>query len=163
MSAAKHRPGDVALPLDPAADANDARLAFIGRVRSPWTREQDCPKNLVQARERGGQVWLQVDEPWRPGLRGLEAHSHLLVLYWMDRARRDLIMQHPPHRSEAAGTFALRSPARPNPIAVATVQLLALDQGAGVLTIDAIDCLDGTPLLDIKPWMGAIDAATPAK
>lgn len=151
------------MALNPAAHASDANLAFIGRVRSPWKSEQDCPKNLIQARERGGPVWLEVDDPWRPGLRGLEKHSHILVLYWMDRARRDLIMQHPPHRDEAAGTFALRSPARPNPIAAATVQLLTLDQDAGVLTIDAIDCLDGTPLLDIKPWMGSIDAATPAK
>ncbi len=163
MSAAKHRPGDVVLPQNPAGDASDAGLTFIGRARTPWKSEKDCPKNLVQARERGGSVWLQIDKTWRLGLKGLEAHSHLLVLYWMDQARRDLIMQHPPHRSDAAGTFALRSPARPNPIAVATVQLVDMDQEAGVLTIDAIDCLDGTPLLDIKPWMGSIDAATPAK
>ena len=151
------------LPQNPAANASDAQLAFIGCVRSPWKSAQECPKNLVQARERGGQVWLEIDAPWRPGLSGLDAHSDLLVLYWMDQARRDLIMQHPPHRSDAAGTFALRSPARPNPIAVATVKLVDMDQVAGVVTIDAIDCLDGTPLLDIKPWMGSIDAAKPAK
>ena len=160
MSASeKHRAGDVALPGDLAALADDARLAFIGRVRTAWSREEDCPKNLVQARERAAPARLEVDEPWRQGLIGLDAHCHLLVLYWMDRARRDLVMQHPPHRSAAAGTFALRSPARPNPIAVATVQLVAMDQAAGILTIDAIDCLDGTPLVDIKPWMKSIDVA----
>lgn len=153
----------MALPFDPAGGADDAGLIFIGRIRSPWKSEEECPKNLVQARERGGPAWLEVDAPWRQGLLGLDAHSHLMVLYWMDRARRDLIVQQPRHRTEGVGTFALRSPARPNPIAVATVQLLQLDQNEGVLTIDAIDCLDGTPLLDIKPWMGRIDAATPEK
>ncbi len=163
LSAQKQRPGDVALALDPAGGANDAGLVFIGRIRSPWKTEEECPKNLVQARERGGAVWIEVDEPWRQGLLGLDAHSHVMVLYWMDRARRDLIVQQPRHRTDPAGTFALRSPARPNPIAVATVRLLKMDQDAGTLTIDAIDCLDGTPLLDIKPWMERIDAAFLAK
>lgn len=159
----KSRPGDVALPSDRASQADDARLAFIGRIRSPWKAEDQCPRNLLQARERGGAAWLEVDEPWRKALCGLDAHAHLLVLYWMDQARRDLVMQHPPHKDEAVGTFALRSPARPNPVAVATVQLTTFDQDTGILGIDAIDCLDGTPLLDIKPWMERIDAAHPSK
>ncbi len=163
MSGKKQRPGDVSLPSDLAANASEASLVFIGRIRSPWKTEAECPKNLIQARERGGSVWLEVNEPWRPSLVGLDAHSHVLLRYWMHQARRDLIMQHPPHRSDPAGTFALRSPARPNPIAVATVRLVSMDRSAGLLTIDAIDCLDGTPLLDIKPWMASIDAAAPEK
>ncbi len=159
LPAKKQRPGDVALPADPAGRAKDAGLMFIGRVRTPWTSDEACPKNLIQARERGGGATLEVDEPWRQGLTGLERHSHLLVLYWMHQARRDLVMQHPPHKDAPVGTFALRSPARPNPVAVATVRLLALDQAAGLLTIDAIDCLDGTPLIDLKPWMETIDQA----
>ena len=159
LAAKKQRPGDVALPSDPAAQAKDAGLVFIGRIRTPWKSEEGCPKNLIQARERGGGASVEVDEPWRTCLTGLDRHVHLMVLYWMDRARRDLVMQHPPHKEQPVGTFALRSPARPNPVAVATVRLLALDQAAGVLTIDAIDCIDGTPLIDLKPWMATIDAA----
>ncbi|MEM8687829.1 MAG: tRNA (N6-threonylcarbamoyladenosine(37)-N6)-methyltransferase TrmO [Pseudomonadota bacterium] len=155
----KQRPGDVALPSDPGGQAKDAGLVFIGRIRTPWTSKEACPKNLIQARERGGGASLEVDELWHQALTGLEHHSHIMVLYWMDQARRDLVMQHPPHKDAAVGTFALRSPARPNPVAVATVRLLALDQAAGRLTIDAIDCLDGTPLIDLKPWMETIDAA----
>ncbi len=60
------RPGEQALPFDPGV-ADDARLAFIGRIRSPWSRG-DCPKNLREARERGGDFRLQVDTPFRPGL-----------------------------------------------------------------------------------------------
>ncbi len=159
----KQRPGDKVVPEDPAAKADHAGLVFIGRVHTPWASEGACPKNLTEAREAGGKVWLEVDPPWRAGLRGLDKHTHLLLLYWMHQARRDLIMQHPPHRSEPAGTFALRSPARPNPIAVATVGLLEMDQEAGILTVDALDCLNGTPLLDIKPWMSSIDVAPSAK
>lgn len=159
----KSRPGDVALRSDQASQADDARLVFIGRVRSPWKTEAQCPKNLIQARDQEGDVWLEVEEPWRKSLFGLEAHTHLLILYWMNQARRDLVMQHPPHKDGPIGTFALRSPARPNPIAAATVQLKTIDHQAGTLVIDAIDCLDGTPLLDIKPWMESIDAACPKK
>ena len=57
------------------------------------------------------------------------------------------------------GTFALRSPARPNPVALAVVKLLDVDQASGVVRIDAIDCVDGTPLIDLKPWFASIDAA----
>jgi tRNA (Thr-GGU) A37 N-methylase len=76
----------------------------------------------------------------------------------MGEARRDLIVQAPRHKPEPTGVFALRSPARPNPIALATVRILDIDPAQGRITIDAIDCRDGTPLLDIKPWIERIDA-----
>jgi tRNA (Thr-GGU) A37 N-methylase len=77
----------------------------------------------------------------------------VVQLYWMHTARRDLIVQTRVHRSGPTGTFALRSPARPNPIALAVVRLLAVDAEAGLPGIDAIDAFDGTPLRDIKPWL----------
>jgi tRNA (Thr-GGU) A37 N-methylase len=75
----------------------------------------------------------------------------------MDAARRDLIVQSPAHRDGPTGTFALRSPARPNPIALAVTRLLAIQADSGTLTIDAIDAFDGTPVLDIKPWLASVD------
>ncbi len=152
------REGEIALPFDPGAMAHDARLVFIGRIRSPWLRREDCPKNLRQARERGDIATVEIDAPWRQGLRGLEGTSHLILLYWMDRARRDLIVQRPRNTPEPIGVFALRSPVRPNPIGLGVVRLLALDAVAGRLTIDAIDCLDGTPLIDVKPYFASTDA-----
>jgi tRNA-Thr(GGU) m(6)t(6)A37 methyltransferase TsaA len=145
------------LPFDPAARATDAGLVFIGRIHSPWTRRQDCPKNLRQARERGMSATVEIDEPWRDGLLGLEGVSHLILLYWMDRARRDLIVQRPRNTPEPIGVFALRSPVRPNPIGLGVVRLIGLEAVAGRLTIDAIDCLDGTPLIDIKPYFASTD------
>ena len=114
-------------------------------------------KNLTQARQPGGRFWLELDEAWRPGLTGLAQNGHIIVLYWMGRSRRDLVLQRPRHKPSPTGVFALRSPVRPNPVALAVVKVLAIDQQAGRVDIDAIDCLDGTGLVDIKPWLASID------
>jgi tRNA-Thr(GGU) m(6)t(6)A37 methyltransferase TsaA len=149
------RPGEVALAADPA-QAADARLCFIGRLATPWSRGT-CPKNLREARERGGSFAALIDPPFRPGLEGLKAGQPVILLFWTGQARRDLIVQRPAHRDGPTGVFAIRSPARPNPIAVAVVWLLAIDLDAGRLTFDALDAFDGTPLLDIKPWLPSVD------
>lgn len=151
------RDGEIALEFDPAEDANDARLVFIGHIESPWKNRSDCPKNLRIARERGQTATVHVDRRWKQCLTGLEDYRNIILLYWMHQARRDLVAQLPRHSLEPSGTFALRSPVRPNPIALATVELLDIDETNCRLTIDAIDCLDGTPLLDIKPWFESVD------
>ena len=158
MNNFERREGEIALPKDPAEFANDANVVFIGKIRTDWKSRSDCPKNLVQARERDKSARIELDPLWRQGLTGLEKASHIIVLYWMHEARRDLIVQNPRHKNQPTGTFALRSPVRPNPIALAIVKVLAVDQQTGTIEIDAIDCLDGTPLVDIKPWIGSIDA-----
>ncbi|MGL4236472.1 SAM-dependent methyltransferase [Tabrizicola sp.] len=150
------RPGEVALSFDPARTADDARLRFIGRLRSPWSRGH-CPKNLREAREVGGTFRIEIDESFRPGLAGLAVGQPVILLYWTGSSRRDLIVQSPAHRDGPTGVFALRSPARPNPIAVGVVRILAIDPVTGVLTVDALDAFDGTPLLDIKPWLTSVD------
>lgn len=149
------REGEERLGLDLAL-ADDARLAFVGRIISPW-RRGDCPKNLREARARGGRFGVIVDAPYRAALRGLGPGDGVIVLYWMAGARRDLAVQAPAHRDAPVGTFALRSPARPNPVALAVVRLLAIDIQAGWLELDAIDAFDGTPVLDIKPWLPSVD------
>jgi tRNA (Thr-GGU) A37 N-methylase len=79
----------------------------------------------------------------------------------MDRARRDLAIQVPRHYGEARGSFALRSPVRPNPIATSVVRLI--ERNGRVLSISGIDCLDGTPLLDIKPYFASTGAVPDAE
>jgi len=150
------RPGEVALSFDPARTADDARLQFIGRLRSPWSRG-NCPKNLREARELGGGFAAEINPPFRPGLQGLVAGQPLILLYWTGDARRDLVLQSPAHRDGPTGVFSLRSPARPNPVALATVRLLAIDHATGKLAFDALDAFDGTPLLDLKPWLPSVD------
>lgn len=150
------RPGEVALSFDPARIADDAHLRFIGRLRSPWARG-NCPKNLREARELGGEFRAEIDLPFRPGLQGLVAGMPVILLYWTGLARRDMIVLHPSHREGPTGVFALRAPSRPNPIAVAVVRLRTVDFATGVLEVDALDAFDGTPLLDIKPWLPSVD------
>ncbi len=157
MSDSRKRPGEIALDFDPAETAEDGSVVFIGRIESAWKTRDECPKNIARARERGVPAMVAIDEAWRQGLTGLEAGARIVVMYWMHEAPRNLIIQAPRHRPDPVGVFALRSPARPNPIALASVTVLDIDQDAGRLTIDAIDCLDGTPVIDIKPWIASID------
>lgn len=154
------RPGEVVVSPDPATQPADAGVVFIGRLRTPWTETQSAPRNLTEAIARGTPpARAEIAVPYRPGLRGLDAVSHVILLYWMDRARRDVIVQTPRRRPDGpVGVFRLRSPLRPNPIALAAVPLLAVDVDSGVLSLGPLDCLDGTPLLDIKPYIPELDA-----
>ena len=132
-------------------------LYYIGRVRTPWTRRKECPKN---ARESDAVCTLEVDPAWPQALDSVETCSHLVVLYWMDRSPRNIVLQNPRHYGELRGTFALRSPARPNPIAVSVVRLVSAT--ATKLSVIGLDCLDGTPLLDIKPYFASTDSVPDA-
>jgi tRNA-Thr(GGU) m(6)t(6)A37 methyltransferase TsaA len=148
------RPGEVATELPPGFDAG---VYFIGRIRTPWTRREQCPKN---ARESDAVCTVEVEQRFAQALTGIETCSHLLVLYWMDKSRRDLVLQVPHNRSGTRGTFALRSPARPNPIAASVVRLTGVDGTR--LSVVGLDCLDGTPLVDLKPYFASTDAVPEA-
>jgi tRNA-Thr(GGU) m(6)t(6)A37 methyltransferase TsaA len=152
------REGEIALAEDPAAMDADATLVFIGRIRSPWKTRDECPKNMAAARASGLQARIDVEPQYRRGLDGLAGTSHVVVLSWLGFAPRNLIVQKPRHAAAAKGVFALRSPARPNPIGLHVAKLVALDAEAGSLTLDAIDSLDGTPVVDIKPYFASIDS-----
>ncbi len=148
------REGEVAVDLPPRPDAS---LYFIGRIRTPWKERKDCPKN---ARESDAVCTVELDPRWRDGLKDVETCSHLVLLYWMDKAPRHLVQQMPSHYSEPHGTFALRSPARPNPIAMSVVRLLRVD--GCKLAVVGLDCMDGTALLDIKPYFASTDSVPEA-
>ena len=152
------RQGEVELARNPAEDATDAGVVFIGRIRSPWTDRSECPKNMAAAREAGKPARIELNQTFRRGLLGLGGYSHVVILTWLDRSQRNLIIQKPRHAQERRGTFALRSPARPNPIGMHVARIVAADAAAGVIEIDAIDVLDGTPLVDVKPYYATIDA-----
>ena len=144
------RPGEEAIEPPAAADAG---VYFTGRIRTPFATGADCPKN---GRECDAQAVIEIDPRYAGGLLDIERCSHLIVLYWMDEARRDLIRQVPAHLGKPRGTFALRSPVRPNPIALSVVELVAVEDNR--LTVRHIDCRDGTPLIDIKPYYASTDS-----
>ena len=137
------RAGEVAVDAPPPADAS---LRFIGRIRSPWTSRMVTPR---QGRADGPVCRIEIFEPWAPALRGLESYERVEVLYWLHLSRRDLVLQSPANDGTARGTFSLRSPARPNPIGTSIAALVGIE-GATVL-VRGLDCLDDTPLLDLKP------------
>ena len=153
-----HPPGRGA---GPPARRTDASLYFIGRIRTPWTARKDCPKNARAARESGVVCTIEVDPRWHQALPGVETCSHLIVLYWMDRARRDLAVQVPKQYGDGRPTFSLRSPVRPNPIALAWSSFAR--SRATRLHVVGVDCLDGTPLLDIKPYFASTDSIPDAR
>src|ERR1041384_4371745 len=95
------RAGEIAVTLP---DAFDASVYFIGRIRTPWTRREDCPKN---GREADAVCTIELDPRWAGALDGVETCTHLWVLYWMDQSRRDIAVQVPRHYGKGRGTFAL--------------------------------------------------------
>lgn len=139
------RPGERTIAV---AEANDARLAFIGRIRTPWTDVADCPRMGDPA---GPVCRIEVDPVWAPALEGIAIGALIDVFYWFDRSRRDLVLQSPRHSPELRGTFSLRSPHRPNPIGVSVVRIDAIE--GSVLVVRGLDCIDGTALIDLKPYI----------
>lgn len=149
------RPGETTIGLPPSPDAH---LHFLGLIRTPFTTLADCPKN---PREGRVEATVELDPRYAAGLEGIERFSHLILLYWMDEARRDLVRQTPRHLDGPRGVFSLRSPLRPNPISLAVVELLSVDGTR--LTVKGIDCRNGTPLIDIKPYFASTDSVTEAR
>ncbi len=138
-------------------DRIDAGVYCIGRIRTPWKTSKDCPKN---ARESEAVCTVELDPRFRDGLKDVESCSHLVLLYWMDKSPRNLVLQVPGDYGTQHGTFALRSPARPNPIAMSVVRLVSV--AGTTLSVVGLDCLDGTPLIDIKPYFASTDSVPDA-
>jgi tRNA-Thr(GGU) m(6)t(6)A37 methyltransferase TsaA len=137
------RAGEVAID---APSPDDAGLVFIGTIRTPWASRLVTPR---QGRADGPICRIEIFEPWQRALQGVEKFDRLEVLYWLHLSRRDLVLQSPANDGSVHGTFALRSPARPNPIGTSIATLVGVE--GSVLMVRGLDCLDGTPLLDIKP------------
>lgn len=134
---------------DDAPQAGDSvSCTVIGTIETPYKCMEDCPNR--HNKQEFLPCTLRLAPEFAPGLAGLEPGGKVLVLCWFHRARRDMT-QLPVRegvRDKPAGVFSLRTPPRPNPIAAQTVDIL--DVRDGVLEVVGLDCLDGTPLLDIK-------------
>ena len=101
------REGEVAIELP---FVEDAGLVFIGRIRTPWTSRMETPR---QGRQDGPVCRLEIFEPFVPAIKGVDFYSNLEVLYWLDKSRRDIVLQSPKNNEKTRGTFSLRSPVRP--------------------------------------------------
>jgi len=139
-----------------APEPIDAGLVFVGRIRTPWTSRRVTPR---QGRLDGPLCRIEVFEPWVEALDGLGGYERVEVIYWLHLSRRDLVRQSPADDGTSRGTFALRSPVRPNPPGTSIARLVGLE-GATVL-VRGLDCLDGTPLLDLKPDRALVTPLAP--
>src|SRR4029077_20760287 len=127
----------------------DAGVYFIGRIRTPWKTRSECPRN---ARGSDAVCPIELDPRSAAALDGVATCTHLVVLYFMHEARRDLVVQVSRH-SGRRGTSALRSRGRPNPPALSGGRLGGV--GGPPLSVVGLDCLDGTPLIDTKPYFAS--------
>jgi tRNA-Thr(GGU) m(6)t(6)A37 methyltransferase TsaA len=130
-------------------------LTPIGTVRSPYTDTAQIPKGLGAQHDVEGV--LEVRPELENGLTDIEGFSHLYVIWVFDRAEGADLMAHPPSDDRPHGVFATRSPQRPNPIGLTVVQLLGRDGPR--LKVRGVDMLDGTPIIDIKPYLSGVPAA----
>jgi len=127
-------------------------LAPIGVIHSPYREKGDAPH---QGRNSSAVSEVEIFSDYADGLKDIALLPHLIILYWLDRADRCMLTAIPPHSKKEHGVFATRSPDRPNPIGLAVVDLLSIN-GARLM-VRGIDALDGTPVLDIKPYSAEID------
>ncbi len=124
----------------------------IGYVRSPYKDTASIPRGL--GAKHAAEGTLEMLREFEAGLTDIEGFSHLYVLWEFDRSEGYDLVSRPPTDDRAHGVFASRSPRRPNPIALTVVELLGREGGS--LRVRGVDMLDGTPILDIKPYMSSI-------
>ncbi|HQJ79064.1 MAG TPA: tRNA (N6-threonylcarbamoyladenosine(37)-N6)-methyltransferase TrmO [Methanothrix sp.] len=133
-------------------------LEPIGVIHTPYRRREDIPR---QGRLSAEICEIEVFAPFSEGLKDIEQCSHLFVIFWLHLADRNLLKATPPHDCREHGVFATRSPNRPNPLALDIVKLIEVDGNR--LRVSGMDALDGSLLLDIKPYSAGIDCFPQAR
>jgi tRNA-Thr(GGU) m(6)t(6)A37 methyltransferase TsaA len=128
----------------------------IGFIESPYKESSEIPKGLGVKHDAEGV--LKVLPEFEPGLLDVDGFSHLFVIWAFDRTTGFDLTACPPSDNRPHGVFATRSPRRPNPIGLTVVQLLGRDHER--LQVRGVDMLDGTPILDIKPYLSSVPQET---
>jgi tRNA-Thr(GGU) m(6)t(6)A37 methyltransferase TsaA len=126
----------------------------IGKIRSPYTETSQIPKGCGARHEAEGV--LEILPEFEQGLTDIEGFSHLYVIWVFDRSEGYQLLGTPPTDTTPHGVFATRSPRRPNPIGLTVVRLLGREGSS--LRVAGVDMLDGTPILDIKPYLSSVPA-----
>jgi tRNA-Thr(GGU) m(6)t(6)A37 methyltransferase TsaA len=126
----------------------------IGRVESPLTELKGVPK---QGDEGAPDALLVIEPQFADAMEGLQVGQEIVVLTWLDRADREVLQVYPRGDKSRGlqGVFNTRSPARPNPIGLHRVTILSIDEST--IEVNHMEAVDGTPILDLKPALRAID------
>lgn len=130
----------------------------IGVIRSPYKDMDQAPH---QGRFSKEIFEIEIFPEFEEGLKDIETCTHLIILYWLHKAERDKLLAKPPHDNRIHGVFATRSPHRPNPIGFAVVELI--ERKGRILRVRGLDAINGTPVVDIKPYSSEIDCVKNAK
>ena len=136
------------------ADVWVGQIVAIGVVHSPYLTRDQAPK---QGREALSESRIDIFPQYREALQGLSVNSYAYIFTWLDKADRKALKAHPrgDRSREQRGVFSTRSPSRPNPIGLNLVRIIAIDDT--VLRVEGMDTLDGTNIIDIKPFVKAVD------
>lgn len=130
-------------------------LIQIGIIHSPFTSHTQAPR---QGRNSLEEVEIEIYPEFQQGLGSMEGISHIWVIYWMDRAERNALVAKRPEWDEPRPVFSIRSPSRPNPIALSIGRIERISEGR--ITVTGIEALDNSPVIDIKPYIAEIDCVT---
>ena len=124
----------------------------IGFAQTPYARTKEIPKGLGAQHNASG--ILEIKPEFEPGLLDIEGFSHLFIIWVFDRAEGFELQGIPPTDNRVHGVFATRSPRRPNPLGLTVVELQRRE--GSQLHVRGVDMLDGTPILDIKPYLSSV-------
>jgi len=131
----------------------------IGRIASPFQDNTGVPRQAVGALDT--RATIEIFDAFAEGLKDLDGFSHIVVIFHLHRVTKPSLVAHPPWDGKEHGVFATRSPYRPNPIGISVVRLERID--GNVLEISGVDMIDGTPVLDIKPYIPELNPTAEVK
>ncbi|MFZ2071277.1 MAG: tRNA (N6-threonylcarbamoyladenosine(37)-N6)-methyltransferase TrmO [Halobacteriota archaeon] len=124
----------------------------IGVIHSQYKTPEECPRQTCQSEQISE---IEVFAEYTGGLKDIEGFSHIIILYWLHKSKGYSLLVRTPWDTELHGLFTTRSPHRPNPIGISIVRLL--ERKGNILRVKGIDAIDGTPLIDIKPYVPEFD------
>ena len=131
-------------------------VTAIGVARTPWRRREDAPHQPGAAPEAEGVIEIAAE--FRKGLADLDSFDRVWVIFLFDRSEGWAAKIKPPRGGPKRGVFATRAPHRPSRIGLTALALSSVDVDEGLVTVKGIDLLDGTPVLDLKPYIASVDA-----
>jgi tRNA-Thr(GGU) m(6)t(6)A37 methyltransferase TsaA len=134
--------------------SSQLKLDPIGVIETPFREPAGTP--IQPSRARGARGRVRIDSRFQAGLKDLEGFERVWLIYWLHKARGPSLLVTPFLDNRQRGVFATRSPARPCPIGMSVVRLLAVH--GGILDVEDVDVIDGTPLLDVKPYVPEFDS-----
>ncbi len=127
---------------------NTIKLNPIGYIKSPFKNLEEIPPQSIYAKDK--KALIEIKEELVEGLKDLDKNSHIIILFYFNKSKNFNLITKTPWSDEKKGVFSTRSPRRPNPIGLSIVKLIEIDHNK--IIIKGIDMLDGTPVLDIKPY-----------